>query len=86
MSLDYEHSDALREAQQALITLRHRVRRLHWMSGGKGYDNMGRRELEQVRVKLDEADFWLAAASRALNAGGQRAVSLGFGGDERRGG
>jgi len=74
----YEHSDALSEAQDALITLRHRLRKLHWMSGGQGYDNMGARELEQVRLKLDEADMWLAAASRSLNAGGKRAIAAGF--------
>ena len=73
MKREYEHSATLREAQAALITLRHRVRRLHWMSGGEGYDGMGRRELEHVRTKLDEADFWLAAASRSLAAGGKRA-------------
>lgn len=74
----YEHSEALSEAQKALITLRARVRELHWLSGGKGYDNMGARELNQVRNKLDEADMWLAAASRSLNAGGKRAIASGF--------
>lgn len=79
MVVDYEHTDDLRGAQAALIELRKRVRRLHWLSGGAGYDNMGARELVQVRVKLDEADMWLAAASRSLNAGGRRAVREGYG-------
>jgi len=78
MSAGFEHSHELAAAHAALIELRLHTRRLHWMSGGKGYDNMGRRELEQVRVKIDEADFWLAAASRSLNAGGKRAVASGF--------
>lgn len=72
--MNYEHSETLVAAQQALIKLRHATRKLWWMSGGRGYDNMGRRELEHVRTKLDEADHWLAAASRALNAGGARAA------------
>jgi hypothetical protein len=76
---EYEHTDNLRAAQEALIALRKNVKRLHFLAGGRGYDNMGRRELEHVRTKLDETDFWLAAASRALNAGGARAQALGYG-------
>jgi len=74
--MDYEHSETLAAAQQALINLRHATRTLWWMSGGRGYDNMGRRELEHVRTKLDEADHWLAAASRSLNAGGARSARM----------
>lgn len=76
---NYEHSEDLRQAEQDLADLRKRVRRMYWMSGGRGYDNMGRRELEQVRIKLDEASFWLSAATRSLNAGGERAIAEGFG-------
>ncbi len=79
MKNEYEHSQALREAQSALVTLRHRARLLHWLSGGRGYDGMGRRESERLRDKLDEADFWLGGLARALNAGGERAQSLGYG-------
>lgn len=75
---EYEHSQDLREAQEAMTVLRKRIGRLHFFSGGKGYDNMGRRELQHVRDRVDEADFWLAAASRSLNAGGKRAEALGF--------
>lgn len=77
--LDYEHTGALGEARLAVITLRRCVKKLHWIAGGRGYDNMGRRELEQVRTKADEAEFWLSAASASLNAGGQRARELGYG-------
>lgn len=73
MAADFEHSEDLRAAFADLADLRKRIKRLHWMSGGEGYDNMGRREIEQARVKVDEAEFWLAAGSRALNAGGRRA-------------
>lgn len=76
---DYEHTQALRDAQDALVTLRHRARKLHWISGGKGYDGMGARESEQLRTKLDEAGFWLGALSRSMNAGGERAKTLGYG-------
>lgn len=76
--MDYEHSDVLDEAQDALIRLRRATRTLWWMSGGRGYDNMGRRELDHIRTKLDEADFWLAAASRHLNEGGGRAKKQGY--------
>ena len=79
MKHDYEHTETLAEAWESMAVLRKRLRRLHFFSGGKGYDNMGRRELDQARVKVDEADFWLAAASRALNAGGARAIKLGYG-------
>lgn len=75
---EYEHSDALREAQATLRELRSRAKKLHWISGGAGYDNMGARELDQLRVKIDEAEFWLAAASRSLNAGGKRAQKAGL--------
>lgn len=74
----FEHSEALQEAQQELIRLRSRIRKLHWIAGGKGYDNMGRRELGHVRDKLDEADHWLASASQSLAAGGRRAHAEGF--------
>lgn len=76
--MNYEHTLDLREAQRAASALRSRCKRLWWIAGGEGYDNMGSRELEQVRVKLDELEFWLAAASRSLNAGGKKAVAEGF--------
>lgn len=85
MSEEFEHSAALREAQEALVIVRQRVRHLHWLSGGGGYDGMGKRDLEQVRTKLDEADMWLARASNSLRAGGKRAIAEGyvpFGGKE----
>jgi hypothetical protein len=78
MSEEYEHSQALRDAQAALIVLRSRTRHLHWVSGGGGYEGMGRRELEQVRTKLDEVDMWLARASNSLRAGGKRAIAEGY--------
>jgi len=81
MSDHYEHSVTLRDAQQELISLRRKVRHLHWISGGVGYDNMGARELDQVRLKLDEADHWLAAAAGPLRAGAKRAAKQGYGPD-----
>lgn len=74
-----EHAEHLTAAQEAVLELRRRLKKLHWIAGGIGYDNMGRRELENVRDKLDELDFWLSAASRSLYAGGKRAESLGYG-------
>ena len=75
--MDYEHMAALRAAQADVIDLRKRIRKLHWIAGGRGYDNMARRELEHARDKLDELDHWLAGAARALHAGGQRARTPG---------
>jgi hypothetical protein len=74
----FEHTAVLRDAEAAMARLRKCSRKLHFIAGGNGYDNMGRRELDHVRDKIDEADFWLAAASRALNAGGKRAHDLGY--------
>lgn len=74
---DYEHSHALREAFEAIIVLRKRFKRLHWISGGAGYDNMGKREIEQARNRLDEAAFWLNQASGSLAAGAKRAIAGG---------
>ena len=82
---NYEHTLDLREAQKAASALRSRCKRLWWISGGAGYDNMGSRELQQVRVKLDELEFWLAAASRSLAAGGERAVAAGYAPDSNTG-
>lgn len=73
---EYEHTQALRDVEAAVTTLRNRIRKLHWIAGGKGYDNMGKRELENARNRADEAAFWIAAASRSLNAGAQRYESL----------
>jgi hypothetical protein len=78
-----EHGEHLVVAQEALLELRKRLKKLNWISGGRGYDNMGKRELENCRNKLDELDFWLAAASRSLYAGSQRAASLGYGEEGR---
>lgn len=77
-SREFEHSEPMRQAQADLVGLRKRLKRLHWISRGRGYDNMARRELELARVKLDELEHWLGAASHALNAGGARAAKLGF--------
>ena len=78
MKHEYEHTPTLRAAQEAMAVLRKRSRKLWWMAGGKGYENMGRRELEQFRLKVDEAAMWLSAASSSLNAGGARAQAEGF--------
>lgn len=78
MKPDYEHTETMREAREALIKSRKRVRHLHWISGGKGYNNMGKRELEIARTKLDEAEHWLSAASGSLNAGAKRAIAEGY--------
>lgn len=73
----YEHTAAMQEAFDAAATLRKRIKRLHWIAGGAGYDNMGKRELEQARARMDEAMHWLNAASSSLLAGGKRAKGLG---------
>lgn len=78
MKQDYEHTAAILEAREALIQCRSRIRKLHWISGGRGYDNMGKRELEMTRLKLDEAEHWLSSATGSLNAGAKRARSQGF--------
>lgn len=75
---EFEHTTDLQAARGALLELRKRVRALHWISGGHGYDGMGRRESEQLRVKLDEAEFWLSSMTRSLNAGGKRARAQGY--------
>jgi hypothetical protein len=74
----YEHTATQKEAEELLIKLRRCARKLHWISGGEGYDNMGKRESENLRNKLDEASYWFAALTRAMNAGGERAVKLGY--------
>lgn len=74
----FEHSRDLREAHKDMTDLRKRIKRLLWVSAGKGYDGMGQRELENARDRLDEAAHWLNAAGGSLSAGGKRAVAEGF--------
>jgi hypothetical protein len=80
----FEHDVALREAFEQIQALRKRLKRLHWISGGRGYENMGKREIEQARNRLDEAAFWLNQASGSLAAGGKRAVAEGYDNESER--
>jgi hypothetical protein len=73
---EFEHTRDLGIAREAIIEARQRVRKLGWISGGAGYEGMGKRELEQARLKLDEAEHWLSAATGQLNAGGKRAFKV----------
>ena len=75
---DYEFSAPMREAREALIEFRKRVRRLTFIAGGRGYDNMGQRELSLARERADEALMWMNAASASLRAGAIRAEKLGY--------
>lgn len=67
---DFEHTHDLQEARTALAKLRRHQRKLAWFAGG--YRNMGLRQLDQLRAKLEEAQFWLDEATRHLNEGAKR--------------